>query len=186
MVSEMAQNWNAPDERARAGMDPVLPVRAKIARRRVPADHARLNAELKQRIAHVEPAKSPVKTLSPVEKVMRRNAPDLAGGSQKEIRRANRRRRAHLKAKWPRPRVALLVAAPIMIALHPDGFVRMCLWALILFLVVSVVIGPERARDGALGIAHRFLYLFRNELVVARKIVFGLWHRIEALTRAAL
>ena len=130
----------------------------------------RLDAELDQRFEALLPEeKSADRPLSRVEQVMRRNAPDLAGGSEEEIAAARARRRAHHYATAPRPRIAALVVLLWAGVLQPALVLRFALWGVVLFLVVSVAIGPERARDYSKAIWLRFVWLWKHEIVLARK-----------------
>ncbi len=151
------------------------------------AERSRLEREAQQRFATLSPAKRQApKTLSRVERAMRRNAPDLAGGTPEEIAAAKARRRAHHYAKWPRPRLAALVILMASATLNPLPMLRLGVWGVILFLVLSVVAGPERARDYSAALWRRFVGLWKHEIVVARKAVYALRDRIDGWLRTAL
>ncbi len=151
------------------------------------AERARLEAEAQRRFAEQAPAKPEgAKTLSRVERAMRRNAPDLAGGSPEEIAAAKARRQAHHNAKWPRPRLLALLVLMVSATLNPLPFLRLAVWAVILFLVVSVVAGPERARDFSTALGRRFAGLWRHEIVVLRKGIMSLRRQIDLWVRTAL
>lgn len=127
--------------------------------------------EVAQRIFRRKTSEDSSHGLSRVEQVMRRNAPDLAGGSEAEVAAAQARRFSHLNARWPRPRLlALLSVCGYMVAVPEVPFV-LALCAVVFFLVVSVACGPERARDGARFFWIRFVRLWKHELVVVDKLI---------------
>ncbi|WP_204113184.1 hypothetical protein [Shimia biformata] len=109
--------------------------------------------------------------LSKVERVMRRNAPDLAGASDAEIEAAERRRWAHLEARAPRPRLAALVLLIYLAARAPEVTVQFAVIGLFLFLITATLLGPERARDGGLFLWRRFLRLWKHEIAVFRRLI---------------
>jgi hypothetical protein len=151
------------------------------------SDRDRIAAELGARFKALTPERTKeTRPLSPVEKAMRRNAPDLAGGTETEIAAARARRRAHHYAKWPRPRLGALIVLMLAAALQPSVLLWLALWALILFLVTSVAVGPERARDYSKEIWRRFVGLWKHEIIFARKAMAALRDRIAIWGRSAL
>ncbi|WP_127114777.1 hypothetical protein [Shimia sediminis] len=168
----MGQNWNFYEERLKqqAELTPFKASAKRVAVRKSPAEKARLDAEVAQRFEEIAEAAAPQPALSRVEKVMRKNAPDLAGASEAEVRAAQARNAAHLDARWPRPRLAALVLVGLVMWLHPLSTVRLFVCAVLLFLVAAVTTGPERARDGSFFLWRRFLRYWKVELVVARKL----------------
>ena len=167
----------------------IKPVRSAFggSRQHDLSERERIAAELGARFTALAPEQAAEeRRLSPVEKAMRRNAPDLAGGTEAEIAAARARRRAHHYAKWPRPRLAALIVLMLAAALQPSALLRLGLWALILFLVTSVVVGPERARDYSKEIWRRFIGLWKHEIIFARKGLAMLCDRIAHWGRSAL
>ncbi len=152
----------------------------------ISSDDLRLDAELLMRIKTPSRTTASLTSLSRVEQVMRRNAPDLAGAPVSEIRAAEQRRKAHLAARWPRPRVAALVIILLIAVLQPLAMARLGGSVVVLFLVVSVVIGPERATDGAAFIWRRLLRTWKVELTLVGKALTILRHRVETWSRTAL
>ncbi|WP_243611569.1 hypothetical protein [Shimia aestuarii] len=152
-----------------------------------PADRARLEGEASRRFATLSPETQPApSTLSRVEQAMRRNAPDLAGGTPEEVAAAKARRRAHHDAKWPRPRLAALVMLMASATANPLPVLRLGVWGVVLFLAVSVAVGPERARDYSAALWRAFVGLWKHEIVVLRKAIQHLRDRIDSWLRTAL
>ena len=139
----------------------------------------RLLRELADRMDPSEARASRAPGLSPVEQAMRRNAPDLAGGTEAEILEAELRDRAHLDARWPRPRVVALILVMTLAFAVPEATARLLVWMLILFLVSAIAVGPERARDGAGFLGFRFLSLWKHELVVVERLLDRLLPRTQ-------
>lgn len=131
----------------------------------------RLMRDLEARLSTGVADRRKAQELSRVEKAMRRNAPDLAGADEAAIAAAVARRRAHLDAKWPRPRLLALILLMVLGLSSPGVVLRLAVWAVILFLVASVACGPERARDGVFLLGRRFTKLWKHEIVVARKVM---------------
>ncbi len=75
------------------------------------------------------------------------------------------------KALWPRPRLVGLILVMIVGVSVPDVVLRLLIWALILFLVASVSIGPERARDVIRIPCQRFARLWGAELAFVWRFV---------------
>lgn len=117
----------------------------------------------------------PAEAESRVEKAMRRNAPDLAGAPIAEQLAAHIRNTAHLEARWPRPRFIALIGTMVLATVVPTVTLRLMLWGLILFLLMAVLVGPERARDAMRIVLAAFMRLWRHEIVVARRLVRG-WY----------
>lgn len=120
------------------GMGPFQPVNSHRvrpsfggSRQHDTAERDRLEAEVQKRFATLAPARNAAEKLSRVERAMRRNAPDLAGGTAEEIAAVRARRRAHHYAKWPRPRLAALGAFAIMLMLDPLLGAEFAIWAVI-------------------------------------------------------
>lgn len=185
----MGQNWDIFSERFRRDteLQQVKATPRRVSLPKTPAEKARLDAEVADRFDQliVEiPPKDP--KLSRVEKAMRRNAPDLAGAPEEEVRAAQDRRTAHLRAKWPRPRLAALILINMIAWLHPYGTIRLFVCMLILFLVASVAIGPERARDGSYFLWRRFLRLWKVELTLAHRSLCDLTQRLASRSNSAL
>ena len=131
----------------------------------------RLMRDVELRLSDGSAKRRKAKELSRVEKVMRRNAPDLAGADEAAVAAAEARRRAHLDAKWPRPRLLALILLMALGLASPGVVLRLAVWALILFMVASVACGPERARDGVFLLGRRFMKLWKHEIVVAQKLM---------------
>lgn len=167
---------NRPD---RAGLQPREP-------RALSREGKRLDAELRRRIKALSGSERPLASLSRVERAMRRNAPDLAGAPEAEVRAAEDRRRAHLSARWPRPRLAALVVLMLIALLQPEAVMRLGVTGVTLFLVVSVVIGPERACDGVGFLWRRLLRFWRVELTLVARLAADLRRRLEIWSRTAL
>jgi len=125
-------------------------------------------------------------SLSRVEQAMRRNAPDLAGTPVPETHAAKKRRHPHLAARWPRPRLAALVIILLAALLQPLAMARLGVCGVAVFLVISVVIGPERATDGAGFLGRRLLRFWKVELTLATKLLAALRRRVETWSRTAL
>ncbi|WP_139280721.1 hypothetical protein [Shimia gijangensis] len=143
----------------------------RIAAKKLPNERRRIDKEVAQRIEERSDIPSEEQTLSRVELVMRRNAPDLAGASEEEVTTARIRRFAYTDAKWPRPRLAALVFAGLVGAFHPLGLVRLMIWGIVIFMVASVAVGPESARDGANFFWRRTLRFWKVELFLGLKLV---------------
>lgn len=152
------------------------PVAVKRDTKATPRLRQRLMRDMEARLSGEGRVRQRDKGLSRVEKAMRRNAPDLAGADARAIAAAQARRFAHLDAKWPRPRLLALIVLIALGVSAPDVMLRLGLWGVILFLVASVALGPERARDGAFLLWRRFLRLWKHELYVAQKVT----HRVRA------
>lgn len=176
------------------GMGPFQPtishaVRPSFGRSRQhdDAERDRIEQEVGQRFSALAPAQeTPPEKLSRVERAMRRNAPDLAGGTPEEIAAARARRRAHHYAKWPRPRLAALLMLMMAGVLHPMSMLRLGVWGVVLFLALSIVVGPERARDYCKSIWVRFVGLWKHEIIVFRKALAVMMRWIEFWGRSAL
>ncbi|SFM75164.1 hypothetical protein [Shimia aestuarii] len=165
----MKQHWTLGEvETQPDDMPPFLERQDVRAARPV---RQRLMRDLEARLSTGVADRRKAQELSRVEKVMRRNAPDLAGADEAEIAAAVARRRAHLDAKWPRPRLLALILLMVLGLSSPGVVLRLAVWALILFLVASVACGPERARDGVFLLGRRFRKLWKHEIVVARKVM---------------
>lgn len=170
----MGKNWNFFEERLSKQVE-VTPIKAcpkRVAVCRISSEKARLDCEVAQRFDEVVKIKTTKPELSPVEQAMRRNAPDLAGAPEEEVRAAAARRKAHLEAKWPRPRLAALVVIGLIMWLHPLATIRLFACGFFLFLVAAVAIGPERARDGSFFLWRRLLRYWKVELALAKRL-FG-------------
>ncbi|MCW8842903.1 MAG: hypothetical protein OQK00_05755 [Rhodobacteraceae bacterium] len=151
------------------------------------AERQRLEEEAGKRFATLAPVseRAPEK-LSRIDRVMRRNAPDLAGGTAEEIAAARARRRAHHYAKRPRPRLVALVVLITSGLLNPLLTLKLLVWAVVLFLVLSVAAGPERARDYSKELWRGFVGLWKHEIVLTGKALKPLRERIELWRRTAL
>lgn len=154
--------------------------------RGVRRDGGRLDAELIRRFASLSPAAIPTASLSRVEQAMRRNAPDLAGAPLRDRHSNDTRRKAQHAARWPRPRLAALVVLALIALLQPLEMMRLAVSAVALFLVVSVVIGPETARDGVGFVLRRMARFWRVELRLAGRLAGDLRRRLETWSRTAL
>lgn len=168
----MGKSWNFLDERLRkqAEVTPIKAVSDRVVVRKISSEKARIEEAVAKRFDEVAETKASEPKLSPVERVMRRNAPDLAGAPQEEVQAAAQRHAAHLNAKWPRPRLAALLVIGLIMWLHPLSTIRLFVCAVFLFLVVAVAVGPERARDGSMFLWRRFLGYWKVEVAVARRL----------------
>lgn len=184
----MGQNWNVFTDKltGNVGVIPVKVSRRRIAAKKLPNDRKRLVAEVAHRIDEISAQPCQEESLSRVEKVMRRNAPDLAGAPEQEILAAQTRRYAYKKAHWPRPRLAALIFAGTLGAFHPLDVMRLGIWCVVIFLVASVAVGPERARDGAEILWQRILHFWKVELFLVIKLANALMSRIGGWFRTAL
>lgn len=177
----MGQTSNFFEERLKkqAEVTPILracPKRVEACKN--PADKARLDAELAKRLDEFTPTSDPDPDLSCVEQAMRRNAPDLAGAPEAEVHAAQERRTAHLRARWPRPRTVSLVLIGMILWLHPQSTVQLFVGAFALFLITSMAVGPERARDGSYFLGRRVLRYWKVELALAGKLGRSLQGRL--------
>ena len=147
----------------------------------------RIVDEARRRFATLTPqAQERARPLSRVEKAMRKNAPDLAGGSSEEVASARARRCAHHYAKWPRPRLGALIVLMVSAIVNPLPLVQVAVWGVALFLVLSVAVGPERARDYSKALWLRFVGLWKHEIIIARKVGLFLHHQINIWLRTSL
>ena len=147
----------------------------------------RIATEAGRRFATLTPqAWEGTRPLSRVEKVMRKNAPDLAGGSPEEVAIACARRRAHHYAKWPRPRLSALIVLMVLAVVNPLPLLQVAVWGVALFLVLSVIVGPEHARDYSKALWLRFVGLWKHEIIIARKVGLCLHHQINIWLRTSL
>lgn len=81
------------------------------------------------------------------------------------------------------PRLAALVFVGIVGAFHPLGMIRLAIWGIIIFLVASVAVGPERARDGAEFCWRRVLRFWKVELFLGSKMVKSLRSQLQVMFR---
>ena len=147
----------------------------------------RISVEAGRRFATLAPqAREGARPLSRVEKAMRKNAPDLAGGSPEEVAIARARRRAHHYAKWPRPRLSALIVLMLSAVVNPLPLLQVAVWGVALFLVLSVIVGPEHARDYCKALWLRFSGLWKHEIIIARKGWLYLHHRVNIWLRTSL
>ena len=183
----MGQNWDVLTDKltGTVGFDPVKVTPRRIAAKKLPDDRKRLAEEVAQRIEEqAEPAKDE-QPLSKVEQAMMRNAPDLAGAPEEVVLEAETRRFAYTEAKWPRPRLVALIVVGTVGVIHPMDMVRLGVWGIIIFLVASVAVGPERARDGANWLWRRVLQFWKVELFLGSKLVKSLRAQLQVWFRTA-
>lgn len=136
-----------------------------------PIGRKRLHAEVATRLNTAPKTQPHLTSLSKVEIAMRKNAPDLAGASQRELLDAQKRRTAHEYARWPRPRLLALCLIGAVGILEPNLALRLGLWGVVLFLVGAIATGPERARDTTLWLGRRFMWLWRVEVSLCKRLL---------------
>lgn len=183
----MGQSWDILTNKltGTVGFDPVKVTPRRIAAKKLPDDRKRLAEEVAQRIDEQAEPQKEEQPLSNVEQAMMRNAPDLAGASEDVVLEAATRRFAYTEAKWPRPRLLALILVGTVGLAHPMDLVRLGVWGVVLFLVASVAVGPERARDGAEMLWRRVLQFWRVELFLGSKLVKSLRAQLQVWFRTA-
>lgn len=134
------------------------------------ADKRRLMREVKHRLASQNGGSTSSQSLSKVEKVMRRNAPDLMPLSSPD--RDRQAAEVDSDVRWPRPRLLALIVVITLAAVVPSVTMRLLIWMVIMLLLTAVMLGPERARDGVHFAAGQMARSWDREIGFFRR-VFG-------------
>ncbi|MBO9475008.1 hypothetical protein J7413_15780 [Shimia sp. R10_1] len=130
----------------------------------------RLMREAKRRMKTLSRREKPPVQLSNVERAMLRNAPDLV---TPDIRAFADDTTADWRARWPRPRLLALIVIITLAAIVPSVAMRLLIWCVIMLLLTSVMLGPERARDAVQFAGQHIARVWGREI----RFVQRLWSR---------
>ncbi len=125
-----------------------MSVKCDLLGKKATFQRSEIEAEYELRTQQVAETTKPMQTESRVEAFMRKCAPDMF--IDKEA--AQDMPAEHLPTR-PGPRFVVLILLVTVLIMQPMLIYWLGVWIVLLFLVLSLIVGPERARDSYLSVA---------------------------------